>query len=481
MEPQGLPEEFLDRMKKMLGEEYPAFLESYAHPNRQSLRVNVLKGEKEDFLQKTAFGLTPVKWEENGFYYEAADQPGRHPWHEAGVYYIQEASAMAPAVYLGARPGERVLDLCAAPGGKSGQIAAAMEQRGILVLNEIHPGRARILSENVERMGIANAIVTNAAPEELADRFPGWFDRILVDAPCSGEGMFRKTPEACREWSAQNVEMCAKRQDGILDSAALMLRAGGRLVYSTCTFAPSEDEGSVLRFLLRHPDFALRKVPLSEGMEKGRPAWGLEGLSCSGTGGLTEGKKAPDAITEQLSYTVRLWPHRLAGEGHYVAVFQKEGEASLPGRENMRYGEEKDLKPREYAAYTQFARENLRCFPEGIHVNFGEQLYLAPWGTPVLKGLKVLRPGLHLGAQKKGRFEPSHALALFLKPKDVLRRLDLPANGTEIKGWLAGETLPASGEKGWYLITADGYSVGWGKLAGGQMKNHYPRGLRKNY
>ena len=456
MEGQKLPQEFLDRMKEMLGEDYPAFLESYACPNRQSLRVNTLKGTKEAFLQKAAFDLTPVAWEENGFYYGAEYQPGRHPWHEAGVYYIQEASAMAPAVFLGAAPGERVLDLCAAPGGKSGQIAAAMRQQGILVLNEIHPARAKILSENAERMGMANAIVTNAAPEELAQRFMGWFDRILVDAPCSGEGMFRKNPEACLEWSLPNVELCARRQDTILDSAAGMLRAGGRLVYSTCTFAPEEDEGSVLRFLRRHPEFEPENVPLLEGMERGFTRCETEGPSaCS----------------------LRLWPHRLAGEGHFLAVLRKTGERLGARRE--KYREEKGLSPAEYADYTKFAKENLAVLPEGRYLRFGEQLYLAPAGTPSLRGLRVLRPGLHLGTQKKGNFVPAHALALFLKPQEAVRCLDLPADGREAADFLAGETLSAEGEKGWYLIAADGYSIGWGKLAGGQMKNHYPKGLRK--
>lgn len=224
-----LPESFVNRMKEMLGEEYEAFSEALREERHQALRVNPLKAEPEAFARTGPFSLTPVPWAKTGFYYDGAQQPGKHPLHEAGVYYIQEPSAMAPAQFLQARPGERVLDLCAAPGGKSTQIAAQMKGGGLLVCNEIHPARAKILSENIERMGIRNAVVTNETPERLAERFSGFFDRILVDAPCSGEGMFRKNEEACGEWSLENVEMCAERQDTILDSAQQMLEAAGFL------------------------------------------------------------------------------------------------------------------------------------------------------------------------------------------------------------------------------------------------------------
>lgn len=252
-----LPQEFLERMENMLGEEYPAFLKSYDIARYQALRLNPQKGDDASFLNRMVFSLERVPWAEHGYYYTAQDTPGKHPYHEAGVYYIQEPSAMAPAAYLTRQmadgAGERILDLCAAPGGKSTQIAAAMAGRGILISNEIHPARAKILSENIERMGIANAVVTNETPQRLAEHFSEYFTRIMVDAPCSGEGMFRKNEEACEQWSTQNVELCADRQDEILDCAASMLAGGGRLVYSTCTFAPAEDEGSIGRFLERHP------------------------------------------------------------------------------------------------------------------------------------------------------------------------------------------------------------------------------------
>ncbi|HJA93006.1 MAG TPA: RsmF rRNA methyltransferase first C-terminal domain-containing protein [Candidatus Eisenbergiella merdipullorum] len=522
-----IPEEFKKRMKRLLGGEYEEFLAALEQERYQALRVNPLKMNREEFLQKAPFSLTPVPWEENGFYYgnegrsdecceteggrnqpkghlqseehsmsEESTQPGKHPWHEAGVYYIQEPSAMAAVPFLGAQPGERILDLCAAPGGKSTQIAAAMRGEGLLVCNEIHPARAGILSENIERMGVRNALVLNETPDRLAERFPGFFDRILVDAPCSGEGMFRKNEAAGEEWSPENVEMCAKRQRDILECAYRLLRPGGRLCYSTCTFAPAEDEGSISRLVNRHPDMRILPVGRPEGFSPGRPEW----VEQEETGGAAPG----------LEHTMRLWPHRIQGEGHYVAVLEKEGTegpaaedqavwdqasedqpagdhasevrtAKTAGKRTRRRDGEKGLGKKDHAEFTAFAQENLQAQLSGIYLRFGDQLYLAPEETPLLRGLKVLRPGLHLGTVKKNRFEPSHALALTLSPKEVRHVVNLDTGGRQIKDYLNGLTFPADGEKGWYLICADGCSLGWGKLAGGTMKNHYPRGLRKNW
>lgn len=456
-----LPQEFKHRMENMLGEEYPYFLESYDREKYQSLRLNPLKTDRGTFLEKTSFDLTKVPWSEYGYYYGKEAQPGKHPYHEAGVYYIQEPSAMAPAEYLEAQPGERILDLCAAPGGKSTQIAGKMKGEGILICNEIHPARAKILSENIERLGICNAIVTNETPRKLADMFVEYFDRIMVDAPCSGEGMFRKNEAACEEWSLENVELCATRQAEILDCAASMLKPGGRIVYSTCTFAPEENEGSISRFIERHPDFSIVKAEKFEGMSSGNPKW------------------TKDAA-EHIEDTIRLFPHKIKGEGHYVAVLQKSGECGINYEGYVRGGEEKGIKEKECREYLEFCRETLKSNPMGIYLKFGEQLYLAPEHTPMLKGLKVLRPGLHLGTMKKNRFEPSHALALALDEEKACHVLRLSAEEREIFAYLNGQTLSSEGEKGWYLITVDGYSIGWGKLAGNIMKNHYPKGLRKN-
>lgn len=474
-----LPEAFQQRMQSQLGTEYDAFLRALGGERHRALRVNPLKGgalprARERFLALSPWQLEPVPWEENGFYY-AQDGPGRHAYHEAGVYYIQEPSAMAPAVFLGARPGERVLDLCAAPGGKTTQIAGAMQGRGLLVSNEFHPQRARILSENVERMGIRNALVLNETPEHLAEIFPDYFDRVLVDAPCSGEGMFRKNENAGREWSEDNVEQCAARQDGILDCAVTMLRPGGRLVYSTCTFAPRENEGSVGRLLQRRPEMTVLDAPRclpggtlpdSWGFASGRPEWIRERMP-------------------EIAGTLRLWPHRLRGEGHYLAVLQKDG--ALAGQVRSLNGTERGIGERDCREYLEFAADSLTSPPSGIFLRFGEQLYMAPEDMPALRGLHVLRPGLHLGTLKKNRFEPSHALALALGFGDV-RRLCPVGAGEEPQEdrpgancYMGGLTFPFDGEKGWYLVTVDGYSLGWGKLAAGIMKNHYPRGLRNSF
>ena len=484
-----LPEKFLERMQNMLGEEYPAFLESLSGKRYRALRLNPLKIRIQEGKEKLPFALSPVPWTKNGFYYEEEEQPGKHPYHEAGLYYIQEPSAMAPVPCLMEEPAsaaaipeqqedvsaaatpeqqeepvssERILDLCAAPGGKSTQIAEYMRGRGMLITNEIHPQRAKILSENIERMGISNAIVLNETPESLSKRFIAFFDRILVDAPCSGEGMFRKNDNAGEEWSEENVALCAERQDGILDCAATMLKPGGRLVYSTCTFAPAEDEGSVSRFLETHPDFCLEKEE-------------------------------------------RLMPHKIKGEGHFLAVLHREG-GQLSSAATA--GTEKSLTLKDCREFLDFAKEALTIpaeeLTEGkILLRFGEQLYLAPAETPSLRGLKVLRPGLHLGTVKKNRFEPSHALALFLKKEQVVHAVNLVCDGTAVRKYLEGQTLTigegcdvemahiitrgrmaaeqadVSLPKGWCLVCVDGYSLGWGKAAGAVLKNHYPKGLRK--
>lgn len=452
-----LPIEFENRMKNMLGEEYAAFLASYDEKKWQSLRINTLKTEKKSFLLEKKFSLEPVAWCETGYYYGDGEQPGKHPYHDAGVYYIQEASAMAPGTYLEAQPGERILDLCAAPGGKSTQAACMLQGEGLLVCNEIHPARAKILSENIERMGVRNALVTNETPQALEKAFPLYFDRILVDAPCSGEGMFRKNEEARQEWSLANVELCASRQQEILQCAANMLKPGGRLIYSTCTFAPLENENMIGWFLKNHPDFTIKEIKKWDGMAAGEPAWMEEPI-------------------EEIKGTLRLWPHKLRGEGHYVAVLERDLSGTV-GREPV---VEKGISEKECKEYLEFAKQYLKTPPKGKLIRFGEQLYIAPDELPSLHKLRVLRPGLHLGTMKKNRFEPSHALALALKPSEVKNSLQLLADGEEIRTYLRGETLSAKGEKGWYLICAGDYSIGWGKLSGDVMKNHYPKGLRKN-
>ena len=502
------PDAFLNRMEQMLGEEYRNFLAALQQEPYQALRLNNLKKDAngqsaaEVLTQNTFAHLTPVVWAENGYFYAPDDQPGKHPYHEAGLYYIQEPSAMAPVELLEVCPGEKVLDLCAAPGGKSAQIAAKLQGKGILLCHEIHPARAKILSGNVERMGICNALVTNETPRHLAELFPAYFDRILVDAPCSGEGMFRKSKAACGEWSLENVELCAERQDEILDCAAVMLRHGGRLVYSTCTFEPKENEGSISRFLDRHRDLSIVPVDKDGHGFTGKDMFGLTGKDIVGfTGKDSHGPADCDGVPEwgngglELKHTLRLWPHRVKGEGHFAAVMQKAGSApegyiSSPLNGTVRGVPEKELKE-----FSGFCMETIRMpglslieelgeilgmAGELAYVRFGSNLYLAPGQMPDPRGLKVLRSGIHLGELKKNRFEPSHALALALCPGSVRSVWNLKTD-SDVYGYLNGQTFPAQGEKGWYLVCMDGFSLGWGKLSGGVMKNHYPRGLRINY
>ena len=428
-----LPDLFLERMRVQLGEEYGAFLESLHRPRAVALRFNPLKGQ----IPALPFVGDPVPWEPMGFYYDPQQRPGLHVYHEAGVYYLQEASAMAPVALLAPQPGERVCDLCAAPGGKSTQIAGYLRGQGLLWCNEINSKRAKILSRNIERMGIANAVVTNEAPAALSRRLEEFFDRVLVDAPCSGEGMFRKEEAAVADWSPEAVEMCARRQSDILDCAAKLVRPGGRLVYSTCTFSPQEDEEATVEFLKRHPEFQPEPVEAPWFQESGAAMY-------------------------------RLWPHKLLGEGHFAAVLRKMGQEA-PKEAPV----SKEKLPKQWES---FAKALGICLPEGKAVSFGEKLFWAPASMPDIQGLRVLRPGLELGTVKKDRFEPSHALALWLDGCGC--QLELEPEGAEMNAYLHGEVLPCR-EKGWCLVKAGGYSIGWGKGDGTQLKNHYPKGLRK--
>ncbi|MCF2670546.1 RsmB/NOP family class I SAM-dependent RNA methyltransferase [Butyricicoccus pullicaecorum] len=448
----SLPTEFCLRMERLLGDEYPAFLRAMEGPRSYGLRRNPLKCTPDSADFTGLFGLTPVPWAVEGFYYDPDTRPGRHPYYEAGAYYIQEPSAMAVGALADPKPGERVLDLCAAPGGKTTHLAGRMAGKGILIANEIHPARAKILSQSVERAGIANCIVTNETPQRLAERFHGYFDCIVVDAPCSGEGMFRKEEIAVTEWTPDAPQKCAARQDEILDCAAGMLRPGGRLVYSTCTFAPEEDEGTVARLLARHPEFEVCDVPGDPAFAPGRPDWAGVDLPA-------------------LMRTFRLFPHRLRGEGHFAAVLCKtDGTAETPAL--MPTLPDKK-RPAEYLEFE--ARFLCRMF--GSLCLGGDQLWALPEETPDLSGLRVLRTGLQLGTVKKGRFEPSHALALALHPDEAAQCCALTAAAPEAERYLRGETLPCAGA-GWTLVTVDGFSLGWGKCSGGVLKNHYPKGLR---
>lgn len=431
-----IPQAFLDRLQRQLGEEYPAFLASLERPRAVALRFNPAKGPAPSL----PFVKEPVPWEPMGFYYDPQSRPGLHVYHECGVYYLQEASAMSAVALLDPQPGERICDLCASPGGKTTQITGRMGGEGFLLANEYSPKRAKILSRNLERMGVGNALVTNESVDRLAGRLGGYFHRVLVDAPCSGEGMFRKEEAAVTDWSQETVEMCARRQAEILQAAAELVCPGGRLVYSTCTFSPEENEETVKAFLAVHPEFSPEPVDAP---------W----FTPAGPG------------------MVRLWPHKLLGEGHFAAVLRREGspESAAP---RIREPEGAAL-PRDWS---DFAMDLGIRLPPGRAAVFGQTLYWVPREMPGLDGLRVLRAGLELGELKKDRFEPAHALALWLNT--CRREVSLPPEGPEIQAYLHGDVIPC-GEKGWCLVKAGEYAIGWGKGDGRMLKNHYPKGLRR--
>lgn len=458
----NLPIEFEKKMKAFLGNEWDDFLYSYDNNRFQALRFNTLKVQSPEERMRILKTLKissdkKVSWADEAYYFDENVRPGKHPYHEMGLYYIQEPSAMSAAALLAPKPGMRVLDLCAAPGGKSTQLATYLGDSGLLVSNEINTQRSRILSQNIERMGIKNAIVTNEDSFVLASHFPGFFNAIQVDAPCSGEGMFRKLPEAIEQWSLENVAICAARQKEILDNAAVMLKPGGVIVYSTCTFSKEENEDVIEYFLERHPDFTLEEME-------------------------------------------RFWPHKVDGEGHFVAKLVRRGCVDTELKADRKTKKNKNSKNRKNETKPALTKENMKLLSEFLDetisedmaawiknsrlVMFGEQLYRLPDMEVDIKGLKVQRAGLHIGEFKKQRFEPSHSLALALKLNDAKNLVKLTCDNPQAIGFFNGQSVMLSDEqaaeckKGWALVCVDGYPAGWGKVNGVQVKNHYPKGLR---
>lgn len=458
----NLPIEFEKKMKAFLGNEWDDFLYSYDNNRFQALRFNTLKVQSQEERMRILKTLKissekRVSWANEAYYFDENVRPGKHPYHEMGLYYIQEPSAMSAAALLAPKPGMRVLDLCAAPGGKSTQLATYLGASGLLVSNEINTQRSRILSQNIERMGIKNAIVTNEDSFVLASHFPGFFNAIQVDAPCSGEGMFRKLPEAIEQWSMENVAICAERQKEILDNAAVMLKPGGVIVYSTCTFSKEENEDVIEYFLERHPDFTLEEME-------------------------------------------RFWPHKVDGEGHFVAKLVRRGCVDTDLKADRKTKKNKNSKNRKNETKPALTKENMKLLSEFLDetisedmaawiknsrlVMFGEQLYRLPDMEVDIKGLKVQRAGLHIGEFKKQRFEPSHSLALALKLNDAKNVVKLTCDNPQTIGFFNGQSVMLSDEqaaeckKGWALVCVDGYPAGWGKVNGAQVKNHYPKGLR---
>ena len=454
-----LPTLFLRRMQGFLGQEYPAYLDCLRQAPTAGLRVNTLKVSPTEFAGIAPFSLEPIPWCPEGFWLGNPDKHGKHPYHAAGLYYLQDPSAMAVTLALDPRPGEKILDLAAAPGGKATHIASRLGGQGLLVANEIHPQRAWELAQNLERWGVQNTVITREAPKRLAVALSGFFDKVLLDAPCSGEGMFRKSEAARRDWSVVAVQSCALRQAAILEQAGRLVRPGGGLVYSTCTFSPEENEGVVAEFLRRHPEFELAPIAAIPGAASGRPDW------------------LPDqTISPALELTLRLWPQHGMGEGHFIARMQKDSPISprSPGaRQPPR------LPAQAEQLFQAFINQALDMQAERLTPEvYGVYLYQVPADYPQVHGLRVVHPGWWLGTLKTNRFEPAHALALALRPDQARQVIDLHAEDASLLAYLRGEPVRGSAHSGWVLVLVDGYPLGWGKSSRGEVKNYYPKGLR---
>ena len=463
----NLPPPYLERMQRLLGREFDAFLEIYSRPPSMGLRVNPLKITVQDFQAIAPFPLTPLAWCPAGFTCnpDANASPGKHPYHAAGLYYLQDPSAMATVELLSPQPGEWVLDLAAAPGGKTTHIASLMQQKGILYANETHPRRVWEMAENLERWGVTNAVILNESAERLAREFEGCFDRVLLDAPCSGEGMFRKSQIAIREWSPQRVESCAYRQAGILESATRLLAPGGVLVYSTCTFSPQENEGVIARFLDHNTDFEVAAVHRLPGVSPGRPDWIEESLQVN----------LPHALLDSITQAWRLWPQHGPGEGHFAILLNHTGEK--PDLRNFRKRVVTQVPPESARLFKDFSDRYLtHPLPEMHLYQTGSYLYAIPPDLLETSRVKVVHPGLWLGVIKKDRFEPAHALALSLNREQVKSVISLEID--EAVRYLRGETLVKKATEGWVSVAFDGYPIGWGKSSQDVIKNYYPKGLR---
>ena len=456
----GLPVAFIKNMREILGEEGLAeYLDSFEKPKFTGLRVNTSKISVEEFLRISPFKLRRVPWTENGFYYTEEDSPTHHPYYYAGLYYIHEPSAMATAAVLPVERGERVLDLCAAPGGKATELGAKLNHTGLLVANDASASRTKALLKNLEVFGIPNLLVTSEMGDRLDRYFHEYFDKILIDAPCSGEGMFRKQAHMIPAWEKQGPEVFANMQREILRQAAELLKPGGTMLYSTCTFSKLENEGSIDGFLAEHPEFTLEEIPRQEGF-------------CSGMPELV-GSRFP------LERCVRLFPHKIDGEGHFLALLKKAGE-KIPG------APEPAGRPGRIPAELEAFLQDVSMPMELSRIVVKDtKVFLMPEGVGRCPGLQFLRSGLYLGELLKKRFEPSQAFAMALKKEEYASVIDLSAADDRVIRYLKGETLEiedgeSSRPEGWQLVCVDGYPLGWGKLIRGTLRNKYFSGWRMN-
>lgn len=471
-----LPEKFKDKMRELLGDEFNSFLGVYEKKHLSGLRINTLKLSPQDYMELTHTSPERIPWTKNGFYSESVseDAPSKHPYYYAGMYYIQEPSAMTPAQCLPIVPGDRVLDICAAPGGKSTELGARLKGRGVLVSNDISNSRAKALLKNVELFGIRNAVVISEAPMKLTDSFREYFDKILVDAPCSGEGMFRKSHAIISNWEQYGVEYYAKLQREILPEAIAMLKPGGKLLYSTCTFSKEEDEGTLKWILEQFPQ--MHVVPVIDDDDEG-----FKGFVHA----------HPEYVDgpQEIACAVRLYPHRVKGEGHFVALLEKEGPKSqqtegdyiYPESYTNRYDENTRKKHKQISdeAFDFLEKIGFEIPVERLVVR-EERLFLMPEGVPSMQGLRIMRSGLLLGEIKKGRFEPSQALASALHKSEYANVYDISAEDNDIIRYLKCETIsiPEEVEDGYVLVCCDSYPVGWGKKKGTSVKNKFLPGWR---
>ena len=464
-----LPEVFEEKMKGLLNEEFSDYIACYEEPRYYGLRVNTGKISVEEFKKICPFEITPIPWIENGFYYDGEKVvPSRHPYYFAGLYYLQEPSAMTPANRLPVEPGDKVLDVCAAPGGKATELGAKLKGEGVLIANDISNSRAKGLLKNIEVFGIGNVLVLSEEPGKLEGYFEEYFDKILIDAPCSGEGMFRKDKKMVKAWEEHGPEFFANIQKSIITQAARMLKPGGLMLYSTCTFDGRENEGSIEYLRNAYPAFEILEIAPYEGFAKGMPE-------------LTESKE------EAYEKTVRIFPHKMKGEGHYLALLRKgdeKAEADRIAGKNSTPGtpvrKSKKKLPEDLELFFEDIAWEIDAKRLDIH---GERVYYMPEDLPDVKGIRFLRTGLLLGELKKNRFEPSQALAMCLKKEDYKKIIDLSAEDDRISRYLKGETLDVDDltdrkAKGWYLVCVDGYPLGWGKVASGTLKNKYLPGWR---
>ena len=455
-----LPILFEEKMKKLLGDEFDSYIKCYDMPRYYGLRVNTKKISVDDFKKICPFDIEPIPWIENGFYYDGDKvQPAKHPYYFAGLYYLQEPSAMTPANRLPVEPGDKVLDVCAAPGGKATELGAKLCGEGVLVANDISNSRAKGLLKNIEVFGIGNVLVISEEPGKLEEYFPEYFDKILIDAPCSGEGMFRKDKKMLKAWEEHGPEFFSKLQRSIVTQAARMLKPGGLMLYSTCTFDTKENEETIAHLKNTYPEFEVINIEGYEGFSQGLP-------------------KAVSPEDSEMAKTVRIWPHKMRGEGHYVALLRKGNKVEC---------EEKKFKK----TSTKKMPEELVEFFKDITWDmdwkrvelYSEKVYYMPEDVPKVTGLRFLRTGLYLGDMKKNRFEPSQSLAMCLKKEEYKQTINLQADDERVIKYLKGETLEVADlvttkAKGWHLILVDGYPLGWGKLANGTLKNKYLPGWR---